>query len=133
MRDMGMEMGGEYARLDSVLFGQRLSGGIEECAGGCGRLVLDAEFCRDCMQLNRQMEAKRMADAERGKVFARMKRSDMGVEEVPEPRDEKVPFTEDPWAQFAVGLAVTFAGFVALWYGIPLVVGVGLWLSAHGI
>lgn len=135
MRDMNLEMGGEFFRLDSVLSGRQLPAGFVPCDGGCERLVLDGDrFCHPCQLLNAQMEARRLADAKKLSIYMCMDRAELGVAvmdaEMPEPLDEKVPFTEDPFAQLAVGLAVTFGGFVAFWYGIPPLVGFCLWLSS---
>ena len=63
MNDANLEMD-DYSRLESALRGRQLPDGFAPCAGGCGRLSLE-RFCESCAKLNRQMEAKRLADAER--------------------------------------------------------------------
>lgn len=133
MRDMDMEMGGEFVRLSSVVAGGRFHEGFMPCEGGCGRLMLTAAFCPYCAQLNRQMEAKRLADVERSKLFQKMKRSDAGIAEYDAEGADRLRVTDNPLAMLGVGLVTLFGGFVALWYASHLLAGFGIWLSAHGL
>ena len=127
MRDMDLEMGG-FPRLDLVFRGPRLPDGLVECEGGCGKFVL-GRFCPIHELMNAQMEAKRLADDERTKLYARMMRTQVGVIVVPVLPYQMFAFTVYPLAQAAVGLAVLIFGSAAFWYGLPLLVGFGLWLS----